>query len=95
MTYKQSKHIMEHKLVNFVSGNVHLAKSKLVVIFVIQNVHQVGVEWMNILSINSRNIIVNVLNRKPVKKLIHTLLQKNHIQILLKTFCVVCTHILD
>jgi len=43
---------MQHKLVNFVSSYVDLAESKLVVILVIQNVHQVCIEWMNILTIN-------------------------------------------
>ena len=65
MTYDKYMNItVEHKLINFVSGNVHLAQSKLVVIFVIQNVHQVGIEWMNILSINSSNTMINALNRK-------------------------------
>jgi len=50
---------MQYGLVNFVSGYVHLAESKLVMIFVIQNVHQICVEWMNILSVNSSNTIMN------------------------------------
>ena len=55
---------MQYRLVNFVSGNVHLAESKLVMIFVIQNVHQICVEWMNILSMNSSNTIMNKIQLK-------------------------------
>ena len=42
--------LRKHRLVNFVSGNIHLAKSKFVMIFVIQNVHQVCIKRMNILT---------------------------------------------
>jgi len=51
---------MKHKLVDFVSGNVHLAKSKLVVVFVIQYIHQVCIEWMNILPSKYISHVISV-----------------------------------
>ena len=41
---------MKDELINFVSSHVDLTESKFVVIFVIKYVHQVSIEWMNILS---------------------------------------------
>ena len=67
---------MQHRLVNFVSSDVHLAKSELIMIFVVQNVHQVCIEWMNILSTNNSITTVKSnasTNKKPAK--IITLLQ--------------------
>ena len=61
---KQKQKQTQHKLVNFVSSNVQLAKSKLVVVLVIQNVHQVCVERVNILPLNNSNIVqFNILNK--------------------------------
>jgi len=49
-----------------VSCNVHLAQRKFVVIFVIENIHQVRIERMNILSIHSNNAIFRLQNRNLI-----------------------------
>jgi len=64
---------MRHKLVDFVSGNVDLSKSKLVVVFVIQNIHQICIKWMNILTNKQHSCNIDTNSLK-----IHTLLQNHY-----------------
>lgn len=72
----QVSNLWSDLLINQILGNVNLSQGQLVMVFVVQHVHKIGIEWMDVLKKqNKTKHIFNLYNKGKQKS---TLLNKRN-----------------
>lgn len=59
----QVSNLWSDLLIDQILGNVNLSQGQLVMVFVVQHVHKIGIEWMDVLKKKKQHETKHILTR--------------------------------